>query len=213
MNEITILFRDDPEHQIFNQQIISFLEEKHRLLNQNGYVIRPVIVDTSNIDKYAKLGVQSLPALLTSNDNQENGVNNIIAFLSIKTEDPKNKQKNNILKNKFNNLIQEVSNISLDELKKEEKDGAAPKDLPNLDILTQDEIMNASKKFDYINKKQSVPTTKKRDGSKHREGTRSSFKEQNTKFNNMDKDEIHIMQQYLDSINSDDEDHYAPDYH
>ena len=186
-------------------------------MNQNGYIIRPVIIDTSNIDKYAKLGVQSLPALLTSNDNQENGVNNIIAFLSIKTEDPKNKQKNSVLKNKFQNLIQEVSNISLDELKKEEKSNAAPKDLPNLDILTQDEIMNASKKFDYINKKQNVPPSSKKKenlNSRQKGMNQNTFKEQDTKFNNMDKDEIHIMQQYLDSINSDEEeDHYAPDYH
>lgn len=210
MNEITILFRDDPDHEGFNKQILSFLEDKHRSLNQNGYIIRPVIVDSDNIDKYVKLGVQSLPALLTSNDNQENGVNDIIAFLSIKTSDPKDKQKNSIVKNKFQNLIQEMANVSLEDLKREETEDVSSKKSLHSDALTQEDIMKGNQKFDYINKKQSVPSRKK---TSQNAPSKDMYQEQNTKFDNMDKDEIHIMQRYLDSINTDDEEEqYSPDY-
>lgn len=209
MEEITILFRDDIGHEQFNRQILSFLHDKHQALNQNGFIVRPIIVGSTNIDKYAKLGVQSLPALLTSNDTQENGVNNIIMFLSLKSNTGKPATSKGS-KHKFQNLIQEVSHISLDELKKEESDGVGKKDVPNLDILTQDDIMAGTKKFDYVNKK-----TQPNSNRKMKQGTipsNSTFKEQDTKFQNMDKDEIHVMQQYLNAIESDEEEHYQPDY-
>ena len=212
MDEITILFRDDTSHESFNKQILSFLHDTHQALNQNGYIIRPIIIDSHNIDKYAKLGVQTLPALLTSNDTQENGVNNIIMYLSIKSNtSEKPKVSGSGSKQKFQNMIQEVASISLEELKKEENEGTSKKDMPELDILTQDDIMKGSQKFDYVNRK-----TQPSSSRKMKNGTipsTSTFKEQNTKFQNMDKDEIHVMQQYLNAIESEDEEEqYQPDW-
>lgn len=88
MNEfkrVSVLLRDSEDSQEHNEQIIQYLNERHEYINDMRYHIAVDIVDDTNINKYIKQGITSIPALIPPEGDTTDavyGVNAILASLS-----------------------------------------------------------------------------------------------------------------------------------
>lgn len=83
IRKVRILLKDSDESEVHNIQIMEYLNERHRPINDAGYAITIDIVDDTNINKFIKQGVTSIPAIILPNDDDPMyGVNNIIATLA-----------------------------------------------------------------------------------------------------------------------------------
>ena len=64
-------------------RIMEYLNDRHQSINDMGYAITIDIVEDSNINKFIKQGITSIPALVLPNDEDpQYGVNAIIAALA-----------------------------------------------------------------------------------------------------------------------------------
>lgn len=83
IRKVRILLKDSDESEVHNIQIMEYLNERHCPINDAGYAITIDIVDDTNINKFIKQGVTSIPAIiLPEDDDPMYGVNNIIATLA-----------------------------------------------------------------------------------------------------------------------------------
>lgn len=83
LQKVNILLKDSDESESHNIQILEYLNERYTQLNDVGYAIAIDIVDDSNINRFIKEGITSIPALYIDNPTDaEYGVNAIIATLA-----------------------------------------------------------------------------------------------------------------------------------
>jgi hypothetical protein len=88
LKKISILLKDSDENEGHNIQIMEYLNDRHRAINDAGYAIAIDIVEDDNINNYIKQGVISTPALILSDgenglhNDAQYGVNAIIAALA-----------------------------------------------------------------------------------------------------------------------------------
>jgi hypothetical protein len=80
--KINIILKDDPRHDMDNERIMDYLNDRHQILNDCQYVINLTILDQSNIDDFAKKDLETIPAMAVDGDDYVYGVNSIIAELA-----------------------------------------------------------------------------------------------------------------------------------
>lgn len=78
---INILLRDSDDDMEYNVRIMEYINDRYTNINDVGYAIAIDVVDDTNINKFIKQGITSIPALIL-NDDVEYGVNAIIATLA-----------------------------------------------------------------------------------------------------------------------------------
>lgn len=82
-SKIQIILKDSPKHDDYNKRIIDYLNDRYMAINDNMFTIAIEVVDDSSINKYALLGMSSIPAMKVRQDEEYiYGVNSIIAQLS-----------------------------------------------------------------------------------------------------------------------------------
>jgi len=234
MNEITVLLRDDSDHIDFNKQLMSFLNEKYTYMNKNGFIIRPIIVDDINIDNYAKAGIKSLPALLTNKDHQENGVNNIIEYMSINMVQPSRPKKIiSSSRDAFQELLKSESKKTLEEVEREKQEDEKKMKDGNMNTS---KVKKIAEQFNYVGKDPRSKATKMPKSNPMYDSPimeRQSFSArspdnvpvsvggnqavQSTQsptvvYDDLDHDEKKFLNSFADAPESDDEDIYMPDY-
>jgi hypothetical protein len=83
LQKVTILLKDSDESEVHNVQILEYLNDRYTQINDVGYAIAIDIVDDSNINRFIKKGITSIPALyIEEPEEAEYGVNAIIATLA-----------------------------------------------------------------------------------------------------------------------------------
>lgn len=83
LQKVTILLKDSDESEVYNVQILEYLNDRYRQINDTGYAIAIDIVDDGNINRFIKKGITSIPALYIEDpEDAEYGVNAIIASLA-----------------------------------------------------------------------------------------------------------------------------------
>lgn len=85
LKKVRILLRDSDDSEEHNTQILEYLNERHEYLNDVGYAIAIDIVDSTNINRFIKQGVTSIPALIPPDSDATDaqyGVNVILSSLA-----------------------------------------------------------------------------------------------------------------------------------
>lgn len=71
----------------YNKNLFGFLNNNVEEIIDSNYYIRLILIDSSNIDKFYKLGIKSTPALLDEQEQQTvTGVEEIIKYIISKCE-------------------------------------------------------------------------------------------------------------------------------
>lgn len=186
MEEILILFKNDPDHDKNNIMIINHLNEQYQTLNKLKFKIRPVIVNNNNIDNYTRIGVKGLPALVYKEDDIKIGSKQIINFLTKCCIVNTSKSTAKIKSNQFNNMLMEYA-LSKDD--DEDNDDENPKHLEKM--VDEGEI---GRKVNMFNK-QKHKVEKPRPGNGARLETETRIKTKN-KIEHLDADEQRAMEIY-----------------
>lgn len=81
--KVKIIFKESRSHEEYNKRIIDYLKDRHTILNDNYFIIQPIIATENDINGFIKKGVRSLPAMkIDGEDEFIFGVNSIIATLA-----------------------------------------------------------------------------------------------------------------------------------
>jgi hypothetical protein len=99
LQDIYIIFKDDILYEDANETLFTWIINNATTINSNGFYVKVIELDDSNIDKIASLNVKTLPALLIDSDVKTYGGNKIKEFIKklvaeghTKAEDEKKKK-------------------------------------------------------------------------------------------------------------------------
>lgn len=81
--KVSIILKDAPNHEDYNKRIIEYLNDRHTAINDNMFTIAIEVVDDNNLNDYVLQGMESVPAMLITQDEPYvYGVNSILSMLS-----------------------------------------------------------------------------------------------------------------------------------
>lgn len=103
------LFLKDQQSQIENNKtILEFLNSYHKNINDNGYTVRIDIIDQSNINQFALMGIQTIPALQIDSEfiyGTSSVINALMEIGKEQFEEPEPQQKKPNVENIFQREI------------------------------------------------------------------------------------------------------------
>ena len=81
--KVSIVLKDAEKHNDYNKRIIEYLNDRYMALNDNLFTIAINVANDSNINDYVLQGMESVPAMRISKDEDYiYGVNSIISTLA-----------------------------------------------------------------------------------------------------------------------------------
>ena len=151
---ITILLKESSVEDDYNKRIVEYLNDRHRKLNDIGFVIAVEMIDDSNINKFIKLGITSTPALMVEDDIQY-GVNSILATLA-KLEIVSPPQMDHFADNAGSELADAHHNMLLEEMNSTEQEDENPSE-PSMSSGDMESRMSAYNSIYDARKKRNTP--------------------------------------------------------
>jgi hypothetical protein len=79
--KVIVYLRDADDHEELNIRVMDYLNDRYRFLNDAGFVIAIEVIDDSNINKFMKQGISSVPAIRI-NEETDFGASNVMAALA-----------------------------------------------------------------------------------------------------------------------------------
>lgn len=100
LQDIYIIYKDDVLYEDANETLFTWIINNADVINGNGFYVKVIELDDSNLDKIASLNVKTLPALFIDSDVKTYGGNKIKDYIkkivsegNIKQEEEKQKKK------------------------------------------------------------------------------------------------------------------------
>ena len=123
LQDIYIIYKDDILYEDANETLFTWIINNAQTINTNGYYVKVIELDDSNIDKIASLNVKTLPALLIDSDVKTYGGNKIKEYIKkivaeghVKQEEEKNKPKTVIKKLQTSSAESDMNDWIYDQL-------------------------------------------------------------------------------------------------
>lgn len=79
--KVIVYLRDDDDHEDLNIRVMEYLNDRYKFINDAGFVIAIEVIDDSNINKFMKQGISSVPAIRVDEDI-DFGASNVMAALA-----------------------------------------------------------------------------------------------------------------------------------
>lgn len=81
--KVSIVLKDAEKHDDYNKRIIEYLNDRYMALNDNMFTIAINVANDSNINDYVLQGMESVPAMrISKDDDYIYGVNSILSTLA-----------------------------------------------------------------------------------------------------------------------------------
>lgn len=100
LQDIYIIYKDDVLYEDANETLFTWIINNADVINGNGFYVKVIELDDSNLDKIASLNVKTLPALFIDSDVKTYGGNKIKDYIkkivsegNVKQEEEKQKKK------------------------------------------------------------------------------------------------------------------------
>jgi polyhydroxyalkanoate synthesis regulator phasin len=81
LQDIYIIFKDDVLYEDANETLFTWIINNANVINGNGFYVKVIELDDSNIDKIAALNVKTLPALFIDSEVKTYGGNKIREYI------------------------------------------------------------------------------------------------------------------------------------
>lgn len=173
---ITILLKESSAEADYNKRIVEYLNDRHRELNDVGFVIAVEMIDDSNINKFIKLGITSTPALMIDDDTQY-GVSSILATLA-KLEIISAPQMDHFTDNAGSELADAHHSMLLEEMASTEQEDENPSE-PSMSSGDIESRMSAYNSIYDARKKRNVPGRSKPTSASTKPPVKASAAKQN----------------------------------
>jgi hypothetical protein len=106
LHTLKIVLKDNLNNNIYNKNLLEFLENNYKEIIDSNYYIQPILVDNNNINYLVKKNIKNTPSLLDEINNIiHTGANDIIKYIVNLCEngtDDLNDMNNDYERNKYN---------------------------------------------------------------------------------------------------------------